>query len=290
MTRFKVGREIGVKNWIIAALVGVIAIGGALGAFAATQTVETTETVEVRFWQGVTNNSVLWYKARPEGGDWTPITRLRMPDFDLSGNYHQGDISIDVPISVTVDVPDPPPVETEGASAATQTVETTETVEVRFWQGVTNNSVLWYKARPEGGDWTPITRLRMPDFDLSENYHQGDISIDVPITVTVEVADPAPVETEPEPAADCVQRDRDALVAFLQLARWPELAKQDGLAQRKATGHVAWSEDERWRLRHPYRTWRERLERDYPVRGRRSLQPHGPGPEREQRHYRGAPT
>ncbi len=97
------------KNWIIAVLVAVIAIGGALGAFAASQTVETTETVEVRFWQGVNDNSVLWYKARPEGGDWTPITRLRMPDFDLSGNYHQGDIAIDVPISVTVEVPDPLP-------------------------------------------------------------------------------------------------------------------------------------------------------------------------------------
>ena len=96
------------KNWIIAALVGVIAIGGALGAFAATQTVETTETVEVRFWQGVNDNSVLWYKARPEGGDWTPITRLRMPDLDRSGNYHQGDIAIDVLISVTVEVPEPP--------------------------------------------------------------------------------------------------------------------------------------------------------------------------------------
>ena len=96
-----------VKTWIITLLVGFIAIGGSLGAFAATQTVETTETVEVRFWQGVNDNSVLWYKARPEGGDWTPITRLRMPDFDRSGNYHQGDIAIDVPITVTVEVPDP---------------------------------------------------------------------------------------------------------------------------------------------------------------------------------------
>ena len=290
MTRFNAGWERGVKNWIIAALVGVIAIGGALGAFAATETVETTETVEVRFWQGVTNNSVLWYKARPEGGDWTPITRLRMPDFDLSGNYHQGDISIDVPISVTVEVADPPPVETEGASAATQTVETTETVEVRFWQGVTNNSVLWYKARPEGGDWTAITRLRMPDFDLSGNYHQGDISIDVPITVTVEVPDPLPVETEPEPAADCVQRDRDALVAFYNSLGGPNWRSSTGWLSERPLDMWRGSEDERWRLRHPYRTWRERLERDYPVRGRRSLQPHGPGPEREQRHYRGAPT
>ena len=108
------------KNWIIAVLVGVIAIGGALGAFAATQTVETTETVEVRFWQGVNDNSVLWYKARPEGGDWTPITRLRMPDFDRSGNYHQGDIAIDVPIGVTVEVPDPPPAETAEPSPPSQ--------------------------------------------------------------------------------------------------------------------------------------------------------------------------
>ena len=75
----------------------------------------------------------------------------------------------------------------------------------------------------------------MPDFDLSENYHQGDISIDVPISVTVEVADPAPVETEPEPAVDCVQRDRDALVAFYNSLGGPNWRSSTGWLSAK--GH-----------------------------------------------------
>lgn len=128
------------KNLVIAILVAVIAIGGALGAFAATRTVETTETVEVRFWQSVSNKDVLWYKARPAGGEWTPITRLRMPDFDRSGNYHQGDISIDVPITVTVEVADPEP-----AEEATPEPTSTPTPEV--------SQALPGRGGSDGDDW-----------------------------------------------------------------------------------------------------------------------------------------
>ena len=83
-----------VKNWIIVALLGALTLS--LVTVVAAQ--DSTANVEVRFWQGVNDNSVLWYKARPEGGDWTPITRLRMPDFDRSGAYHQGDFTLAVPL------------------------------------------------------------------------------------------------------------------------------------------------------------------------------------------------
>ncbi len=160
------------KNWIIAALVAVIAIGGSLGAFAATQTVETTETVEVRFWQGVNDNSVLWYKARPEGGDWTPITRLRMPDFDRSGNYHQGDIAIDVPITVSIEVPDPPPVETAEPPPTTES----ETASLSADMEQAN---LWVFFRPGGTDSYPrleasvLTFVDMEAFDLNVYVASG---------------------------------------------------------------------------------------------------------------------
>ena len=87
------------------------------------------------------------------------------------------------------------PTEPPAAASVTSTV----TIEVCFWQSVSNKDVLWYKARPAEGDWTPITRLLMPDFDRSGNYHQGDISIDVPISITVEIPDSPPASTTPEP-------------------------------------------------------------------------------------------
>ena len=52
------------KNWVIAALVGVIAIGGAFAALA--QTRPPTATVEVVVWRGVEDGSL--YLSTPFGG------------------------------------------------------------------------------------------------------------------------------------------------------------------------------------------------------------------------------
>ena len=41
------------KNAVIAAVIGALAIGGALGAFAATRVVETEAGVDVRVWQRI---------------------------------------------------------------------------------------------------------------------------------------------------------------------------------------------------------------------------------------------
>ena len=117
------------KNIIITALVAVIAIGGALGAFAATRTVETTANVEVTVWQRVSDGA-LYLSTRPEDGSWTTHqTALDMSALSQSGNYRQGSaITVGVPVSITVDVPDAStPTATATATATTAPTETSET-------------------------------------------------------------------------------------------------------------------------------------------------------------------
>ncbi|MCY4391870.1 MAG: hypothetical protein OXE43_07440 [Chloroflexi bacterium] len=59
------------KNLIIATLALVIAVGGALGAIAATR--DTTVTVEVRVWQSTSDAERLYISARPQGGRWDTL-------------------------------------------------------------------------------------------------------------------------------------------------------------------------------------------------------------------------
>ena len=112
------------KNIIITALVAIIAIGGALGAFAATRTVETTANVEVTVWQRVSDGA-LYLSTRPEDGSWTTHqTALDMSAMSRSGNYRQGSaITVGVPVSITVDVPDA----STPTATATATATPTET-------------------------------------------------------------------------------------------------------------------------------------------------------------------
>ncbi len=120
------------KNLIIAALVGIIAVGGALGALAATRTVETTANVEVTVWQRVSDGA-LYLSTRPEGGSWTTHqTPLDMSARSRSGNFRQGSaITVGVPVSVEVEIPDV----TEPAEEATPAVTPTPaSSESRFGQ------------------------------------------------------------------------------------------------------------------------------------------------------------
>ncbi len=103
------------KNCIIAVLVAVIAIGGSVSVFAATQTVETTASVEVRVWQAVSNGS-LYLSTRPAEGTWTTHnTALDMSELHPAGNFYQSSVvTVDVPVTVEVEVPDlAPPVDEE---------------------------------------------------------------------------------------------------------------------------------------------------------------------------------
>ncbi len=95
------------KSAIIAALIGALAIGGALGAFAATRTVETTANVEVRVWQRISDGA-LFLSTRPPEGDWnTTEAPLNMGELSRTGRFQQSSIiTVAVPVTVEVEVPD----------------------------------------------------------------------------------------------------------------------------------------------------------------------------------------
>ena len=97
------------KTAIIAALIGAIAIGGALGAFAATQTFETTAEVDVRVWQRVSDGE-LYISARPAGSgaeDWVTSEALDMSELSRTGRFHLSTLlTVEIPVSVEVEVPD----------------------------------------------------------------------------------------------------------------------------------------------------------------------------------------
>ena len=102
------------KNSIIAALIGAIAIGSALGAFAATRTIQTEANVEVRVWQHV-NTGNLYLSTRPEGGEWVthddePLDMSELNDAETF--YQSSFVVVSVPIEVEVEVPDPRPIPT----------------------------------------------------------------------------------------------------------------------------------------------------------------------------------
>ena len=96
------------KNWIIAALVAVIATGGALGAFAASRTVD--RVVEVRLWESAADPSENHLSIRARGGDWSTVGTLPVATTDgvsEDGRYRYGDLTVVLPISV--DTPDQVP-------------------------------------------------------------------------------------------------------------------------------------------------------------------------------------
>lgn len=94
------------KLTIISAVIAAIAIGGALGAFAATRTVETTANVEVRVWRRISDGE-LFLSSRPTGGEWETSAPLNMAALSNSGRFQLSSvITVDVPVSVMVEVPD----------------------------------------------------------------------------------------------------------------------------------------------------------------------------------------
>ena len=111
MNRYAITRHITgspVKNAVIAALIAAIAIGGALGAFAATRTVETTANVEVAVWRRISDGG-LFLSTRPEGGNWSTSSALQMTTEGNTGRYERSSlVAVVVPVEVQVEVSDPP--------------------------------------------------------------------------------------------------------------------------------------------------------------------------------------
>ena len=94
------------KNLIIAALVAVVAIGASVSVFAVSDPV-----VEVRVWQSVTDESLLYVSTKPAGGSWTTHnTALDMSEISASGRFRQSNfITVDADGGVTVQDDDLPP-------------------------------------------------------------------------------------------------------------------------------------------------------------------------------------
>lgn len=96
------------KNWIIAGLVAVIAIGGAV-VFAQSQ---RTANIEVRVWEDVNDPERNYISARPEGGSWRTLGTIPLPLTDgvsSSGRFRYGDITLAVPLPGQAAVPSATP-------------------------------------------------------------------------------------------------------------------------------------------------------------------------------------
>jgi len=90
-----------VKNGIIAGLVAVIAVGGAV-AFAQSS---RTANVEIRVWESTSDPTRNYISARPEGGSWSTLGTIPLGTGDASayettsnGRFRYSDITLPVPL------------------------------------------------------------------------------------------------------------------------------------------------------------------------------------------------
>lgn len=149
-----------------AAVLGAVASRDADAQTGAATDGTTRVTVEVRVWQGVEDGSRIAITAWVASHGWyTP----RMIPFALddglssTGQYRYGDI--------TVGIPRP-----EWSSPLG--------VEVRVWQAVRNDDLIYVSARPEGGSWSTIgtVRLRLDDgFSLNLRERFGALLLEAPL-------------------------------------------------------------------------------------------------------------
>ena len=98
------------KNWIIVALVAVIAIGGAV-AFAQSS---RTANVEIRVWESTSDPTRNYISARPEGGSWRTLGTIPLGTGDATayeetsnGRFRYSDITLAVPLPESAAAPRP---------------------------------------------------------------------------------------------------------------------------------------------------------------------------------------
>ena len=164
------------KNGIIVALIAAIAIGSALGAFAATRTIQTEANVEVRVWESVRTGN-LYLSTRPEGGEWTTHDDepLDMSLNDAGSFYQSSFVVVTVPIEVEIEVPDPtePTEEPTEAPTATPEPEPGTCCEVRGMEDVPAAQERILTAMQE------VIRLGNNTYGLT---HSGPIVINISFT------------------------------------------------------------------------------------------------------------
>ncbi len=166
------------KNLVIGALVAIIAVGGALGAYSASRTVETVTTVEVAVWQRIADDT-LYLSTRPEGGQWrTQGTALDMSTVSESGSFRRSDIvSVAVPVTFELATPTPAAAYEEAVVNVLESVtiefegEFSATVEADYLAEFTR--VVRFFAARYGLVVEPGLRLRVVDNPLNLAGLQG---------------------------------------------------------------------------------------------------------------------
>lgn len=93
------------KNAVIIALLGVIAVGGATIALGQPRGdyAETEVVVEVRVWEDTSEPESNYISVRPQGGSWQTLGTIAIPLTDgrsSSGRFRYGDIELTVPVQV----------------------------------------------------------------------------------------------------------------------------------------------------------------------------------------------
>ena len=164
------------KRTIIAAVIAAMAIGGALGAFAATVTVEETASVDLRVWRRISDGE-LFISTRPHGAeDWNTLDQpLDMSGLSQSGRFQlSNQVRVDVPVLVDIDVPDT--VQTGPTPRPAPTVLPSET------------PVAGPCCEVEGMETSPAARQQVVDlmqgvvdfaFETYELTHAGQITIHI---------------------------------------------------------------------------------------------------------------
>ena len=99
------------KNLVIAGLIAIIAIGGALSGFAASRTVEKTVEVEMQFWVSTASSSAFVSTIQQGAEEWiTHDFRVELKEVPGSKTLLFSEpVRLSLPVTVEVEVEDPPP-------------------------------------------------------------------------------------------------------------------------------------------------------------------------------------
>ena len=153
------------RRGILAGLAVAITLSTLVNFTTDAQSDRTTD-VDVRVWQRIADAADLAISVRPEGRAWADLGTVSLDLRGLSDSerYRYADT-------------------------------TTEGVEVRVWQGVSNLRSLYISARPVGGSWEDLGTipLEMGGRSDSGRWRYGDITVAVPV--------PSPQEATEDPGA-----------------------------------------------------------------------------------------
>ena len=142
-------RRAAIGALLLLSLVVAVAPAVARGASAGS---DDGDVVELRVWQDVRDERSLLVSARPEGGDWSALGTIPLPDSGTSadGSLRYGDIAV-------------------GA------------VELRVWQGLEDRRSISVSARREGGEWLDLGPLPLDDGHSTDGrFRYGDRRVVVP--------------------------------------------------------------------------------------------------------------